>query len=504
MNGITQLQAKNIARKGRYGDDEIMHVSKAEIAGLDALARNIYGHPLPRNPHTGQKEAFLFLPFLAPFLASSVPALAGMGALGTGLAAGALGTAEAAARGMDNPLQQGLMTGLTAGGMSAIGSAASGAASGVGGGVPMNQAINAMGTDQAAAMAMQNAQAMGADAMTGAGMLPGQMQQSAMNQLIESPFQGITGAPELFAQSAQGGTPSYMASVPGGVPTGLAGQVAAVNAPLETFTGAALPQYINDVPIYDMSSSASLDTYTPSPDTFTGKATAFGENLAAKPAEWGRTIKTLATDDAALGRMMADPRFKYGVMSAGIGLAGQEQMAATQEMEEAEASRKAESERKKQEITDQILRNYANVGRSAPWMAATGGMVPRTMGYTTANQMRSSSFTPFVSSAAPQFAQGGQVHMQSGGFVVPKYAVDAAGGGNNERGLAALQRNVGARPIRGRGTGTSDSILATIDGKQPARVSNGEAYVPPKKVKQAGGAQEFYKMLAAAKKHRKG
>ena len=109
------MKTQHIANKGRYGDDDLLHVSKTEIAGLDNLARQIYGHPLTRNPATGQKEAFLFLPFLAPMLASAGvlgAGMTGLGALGTGLLAGGAGALEASARGMDDPLKQGLMAGL--------------------------------------------------------------------------------------------------------------------------------------------------------------------------------------------------------------------------------------------------------------------------------------------------------------------------------------------------------------------------------------------------------
>lgn len=75
------------------------------------------------------------------------------------------------------------------------------------------------------------------------------------------------------------------------------------------------------------------------------------------------------------------------------------------------------------------------------------------------------------------FARGGIVQMEDGGFVMTKRAVDGAGGPPGIRSLLP-----DARMIRGPGTGTSDSIPAVINGrngKTPARLSNGEAYVPP-------------------------
>ena len=76
-----------------------------------------------------------------------------------------------------------------------------------------------------------------------------------------------------------------------------------------------------------------------------------------------------------------------------------------------------------------------------------------------------------------RYAEGGPVKMEDGGFVMTKKAVDGAGG---PQGLRSLMPE--ASMIRGPGTGTSDSIPAYIqgpNGRTPARVSNGEAYVPP-------------------------
>lgn len=76
-----------------------------------------------------------------------------------------------------------------------------------------------------------------------------------------------------------------------------------------------------------------------------------------------------------------------------------------------------------------------------------------------------------------KLAQGGPVRMEDGAFVMTKRAVDGAGG---PRGIQQLVP--GARMIKGPGHGTSDSIPAYIQGRNgrtPARLSNGEAYVPP-------------------------
>jgi hypothetical protein len=98
-------------------------------------------------------------------------------------------------------------------------------------------------------------------------------------------------------------------------------------------------------------------------------------------------------------------------------------------------------------------------------------------------------------------AKGGSVpQLENGGFVLTKKAVDGLGKGSNDKGQKVASRGLGAIPIRGKGTGTSDSIKTRIDGKYPARISNGEAYVPRKEVKRRGGAQKFYDLMKKAER----
>jgi hypothetical protein len=99
------------------------------------------------------------------------------------------------------------------------------------------------------------------------------------------------------------------------------------------------------------------------------------------------------------------------------------------------------------------------------------------------------------------FSEGGSVPtLENGGFVLTKKAVDGLGKGSNKKGQKVASRGLGAIPIRGKGTGTSDSIKTSIEGKRPALVSNGEAYVPKDKVKRGGGAKKFYALMKKAER----
>jgi hypothetical protein len=135
---------------------------------------------------------------------------------------------------------------------------------------------------------------------------------------------------------------------------------------------------------------------------------------------------------------------------------------------------------------------------------ATGGAQVQTLPVPTPEQLNQQG--------GIAMAAGGQVPqfkgpLQSGGFVVPGDVVrhaDPAGQANKERGLAALNQTLGAQAIRGPGDAMSDSIPTTIDGRQPAAVANGEAYVPKQNVAKAGGADKLYQMMEKLRLERTG
>jgi hypothetical protein len=101
------------------------------------------------------------------------------------------------------------------------------------------------------------------------------------------------------------------------------------------------------------------------------------------------------------------------------------------------------------------------------------------------------------------YNEGGVVHMEEGGFVVPARAVAEGGGGYTEKGFERFAK-LGGIPLRGPGDGVSDDIPARI-GNQPARVAAGEVYMPPEAVRRAGGASKLYAMVERAHKaHKRG
>lgn len=100
-----------------------------------------------------------------------------------------------------------------------------------------------------------------------------------------------------------------------------------------------------------------------------------------------------------------------------------------------------------------------------------------------------------------QYAKGGVVNMDEGGFVIPARAVAEAGNGFTDAGFERFAK-LGGVPIRGKGDGVSDDIPARI-GDQEARVAAGEVYMPPQAVRRAGGAKKLYSLINQAHKQRK-
>jgi hypothetical protein len=101
---------------------------------------------------------------------------------------------------------------------------------------------------------------------------------------------------------------------------------------------------------------------------------------------------------------------------------------------------------------------------------------------------------------------GGVPMLEDGGFVLTKKAVDGLGRGSNKKGQRVASAGLGAIPIKGAGAkrgpkaGVDDKIKTTIEGKRPALVSNGEAYVPKKQVAKRGGAKAFYALMKKAER----
>ena len=122
----TQQSAQGLASLGRNGDSMLVHMSPEEVGGLQQIGNSL-GIKMSTNPYTGMPEAFSFGDFFTSFLPTIVgAAVGGPGGAGimsqmTPILAGAgTGALIAAAKG-DDPLMGGLTGGLGGYGGSQLG-----------------------------------------------------------------------------------------------------------------------------------------------------------------------------------------------------------------------------------------------------------------------------------------------------------------------------------------------------------------------------------------------
>lgn len=128
--------------------------------------------------------------------------------------------------------------------------------------------------------------------------------------------------------------------------------------------------------------------------------------------------------------------------------------------------------------------------------AAPATTAPRRPGSGGVTYFSPMTYTPTVVQAAPT----GDVTPKNAAQFLPE--VKAAGGGMMSGGISALGGySDGGRLLRGPGDGVSDSIPATIGGKQPARLADGEFVIPARIVSEIGngsteaGAKKLYAMM---------
>ncbi len=107
-----------------------------------------------------------------------------------------------------------------------------------------------------------------------------------------------------------------------------------------------------------------------------------------------------------------------------------------------------------------------------------------------------------------RFAEGGDVNLRDGSFVVDARTVSELGNGSSGAGQELLARH-GGQPIRGPGDGVSDSVPANIGGRQRAKVARDEVKFDPEAVQRLGGgdlqrgAKKLYALMEKAQKARK-
>jgi hypothetical protein len=116
-----------------------------------------------------------------------------------------------------------------------------------------------------------------------------------------------------------------------------------------------------------------------------------------------------------------------------------------------------------------------------------------------------------VHSQPTGYAGGGEVALQSGSFIMPADVVSHMGNGNTAAGGKALNdwliakgSRTGAHFIGGATDGMADEIPASVDGAQPAAVSDGEMSISPEDVKRVGGTRALRELMSSVRQARTG
>ena len=476
--------AQNIQNRGRGNDTMLVHMTPGEVKGLQALAM-AQGGSLTINPDTGLPEAGI-LSSLLPMVAGFALGPAGFGlmsSLQAGLTVGALtGIATGS-------LKKGLMAGLGAYGGAGVGEGLVGAGGGMPTGAPPLTAEAA--ADWAAGPGMAGPNAMPPDVASG--------------RFVDEAL-----AKKGLAYNPTGGP---LIEMPPDVASGsFADQAIAKSGYTYNPTGGPLikmPDYIDSSTVVPGYPGGQIPTATGAPTAFDTAQKGFSEVF--KPGEAGKAARAAFSKTAPFGAMYAAAA---PVVSAAMEPPKgptpspafiRPYTFASNPMEGAYTPSPRPG--------DTSERRYFNpTFTPLPiYQAAEGGQVDPDYDM---NVGQNSSFSD-------GYAPGGSV---SGLEALAKKRRAAIGdklykfadSRRDQSMEAALEQNFargGALPPRflsGGGDGMSDSIKANIDGKQEARLADGEFVVPADVVSHLGngsskaGAKKLYAMMDKIRKARAG
>jgi len=511
-----------------------MHVTPGEVQALQGIAQ-LHGGSLTRNPETGLAEA--------GFLENILPAVVGIGASfipGVGPLAAA-GIAGAAGYGMTGSLEKGLMSGLGAfGGASALaglgdaGAGAAGAtgAAGAGGAGAGAGSIGATGASQLATTPLTMIPPSGMSSAVGIG--------GVAPTAATTPFSALSAADKFGAIGANASDLGFM----GSIDAMGKGNLLMAGAPL---LGALSPEQ-QEFDTSEQESYIRPQSYDPVTQTYTPLAPIKSTDLGSMSItdykrsqgyqEGGqvqqRYEQPVRTVDPAVQEynqmLMNQARQEYVQQQPMTGVAQltPSLMAPTPaapaaetsapDLSDIDPSRKYVFDRGTQSYLENP--NYADPNAKPKGGGLTDALVEMSglgalfyeppTGDTplTAEDLRKMKRYGYYNeggivntkSSAPSFQAGGE--LESDSFIVPADVVSALGNGSTDAGVDLLNQYIGmAMPIEGEGDGLSDDVPASIEGEQPARVADGEVYIPSEIVAMLGqgdpemGSAKLYTMM---------
>lgn len=511
-----QSLAQKLQSEGRNGDSLLVHMTPSEVGGLQALAK-ASGGSLTVNPKTGLVEANFLESILPTILGIGLSFVPGVGPLAAGALVGG-GTALAT-----GSLEKGLLAGLGAAGGSGLGTAFQGlgaAAPTIGAvGTNVGSTAVAAGTGIGGSTIPTTAQIAGQAANVGGQSLSPTLQNvaraSGASIMPTAPIASVSGSPTIAnAANLSGQVAQTPASMGGFFADNLTNIGMAAAPAFGGFLEQPAPEeddsmirpytYSQEVnPLFGMPgqsyySSQSFTPQTPVPaNDFSGfkqggitSLAVGGESRYQQPT---KTVDPAVTEynqqlmQRAQKEYVQTPQlgaFQSALPNAGaynpeMGAAYQQAQAAKQEaMKKIQANQfgyqydpTLNTAIKSQPTEDQ----FAMLQKQMEELRSQQNSAQDNYGFNTSDH---------------GYANGGGIRMADGGMYNLGSYSD------------------GGRLLKGPGDGVSDSIPATIEGGQPARLADGEFVVPARIVGELGngsteaGARQLYAMMDRISKRR--
>lgn len=541
MSAQTKGLAALLAAHGRNGDTELIHVSKGEIAALERLGKH-RGVQTTTNPHTGLKEAFnwgstlgaigggIAGTFAAPFTGGVINPY-------TGAALGSAAGTKLSGGSNEEALMNGVISGVTAWGIGGATDALAEAGKEAGKtaveeGVKTGVQEGAQATlPQATGTFAGSGQPFGATGNAFVGQTgapnaflanapvtpPAQVAEAGLPQLVPDAGyygaenigpQGLNtytaqGTKEMVAAGAPAGStssvapgantlsqsgtnPDYWANVQGGIKSldtpGKAGEFAVANK--GSLLAAGLGGYGMATDAAAQPETTDTGTTTDNTMRYRGEVyyTPYGERRtrAVPMARGGEVYGDYdGVEEAADGGYIPGGGLNYagGGLAEG-GYTGPRDGDGVKAILQAQQQKQADADR---------LESYR-----ALWpIAHVAGYQKESADMRAALQADEDKRSPFNSPAIRHIAGYPQQKMSSGGLSDLGHYSD------------------GGQLLRGAGDGVSDSIPASIAGKRPARLADGEFVIPARAVSELGngsteaGSKQLYAMLERIAKKRK-
>lgn len=493
LSATANPMANQLQSMGRGEDSMLVHMTPDEVNSLQGLAM-ASGGSLTINPQTGLPEAG-WLGKLLPTILGAALAATGVGAP---LAAGIVGAGQFARTGS---LKKGLMAGL-----GAFGGAGMAGMAGLGGSISHN----------AAGLLGDKAGFFGANMGLGAAVPASQLAPVAvtpdtLGNLANAP---VTPTVNIPASGIAGGPGATTLTAPTVAPTAVNPMQAAINSP------EFAKQFANSVgnmpaPVmkgaeftgglgsrFAQATRAGLPGGTPGiVSKLAPKAALMGVTSGVSGALSGRPSGSMGDDgvidNSFTGPYTAEPRsVSYRERSpiesrdSSAHLYFSNSMPAVYNMQ-GQMVQPGSSTARGTPILQNVLNPNAKKGQNR----YTPTLIPYMTG-------------PAQYGEDMGYADGGEVELSDGAFVLDARTVSELGNGSSNAGLEVIRR-IGGRPVEGPGDGVSDSVRARIGRDQPARVARDEAIIPADVVKRIGkgnpkrGADKLYSLMNKAHKARK-